>query len=751
MKKITWFLLLIFIITSCTFGAGPTSTPGPSPTLPDPQVTTISAPDAEGLVKTFLEAWDERQFDSMYEMLSPLTKDSISRVAFLERYEDVGTALALVGVEYEIVSSLINPQSAQVRYRITLKSAILGDINRETWMDLTRMEDEWKLAWRSESILPELSSENKLLLAPVVPTRANIYDREGLALATQSDTVALYLVPNEIVKDAEAGMLSTLSRLLNLPQENILSRYDDIRQYDWYVHLGEVSISEFQPFENALLAAEAVYWKTYPSRYYISAGLAPHAVGYVGLISAEELEDYQRLGYLGDEFVGKIGLENIYEDTLRGDPGGTLYLTDSDGQLEKSLVDRPSEPPSAIYSTIDRDLQEQAQKALYGLEGAIVVLERDTGAVLALVSSPGFDPNLFNPAHPYTARGGLNDIFEDINRPLFNRATHGLYPLGSTFKIITMAAALESGLYEPGTIYNCGLEFRELPGVVLYDWRYERELPGQGEISLTQGLVRSCNPYFYHIGLDLYNNGMPTALPDMAKAFGLGESTGIEIGDEPGLVPDPDTKLEKLGEEWGPQDAVSLGIGQSFLQATPLQLARYVAAVGNGGSLYRPQLVRRIQSPEGEIEQQFQPEAQDELPISSEALSAIQEAMVMVVRHEKGTARRVFLDLNLDIAGKTGTATTGDFSESHAWFAGYSFEEREDMPDIAVAVIVEYAGEGSEWAAPVFRRVVESYFFGQPYKLYPWEERIGVWKTETPTPTPGSEDVNGEGTPTPET
>jgi penicillin-binding protein 2 len=160
--------------------------------------------------------------------------------------------------------------------------------------------------------------------------------------------------------------------------------------------------------------------------------------------------------------------------------------------------------------------------------------------------------------------------------------------------------------------------------------------------------------------------------------------------------------------------------------------------------------VSRIQSPEGEVLYEFEPDEQDQLPISEETLAAIQEALVFVIRHEKGTARLRFLDLNLDIAGKTGTATSGEFTESHAWFAGYSFEGREDKPDIAVAVLVEYAGEGSEWAAPIFRRVMESYFFGQPYKLYPWEERIGVWKTETPTPTPGPEEVEGEGTPTPE-
>jgi penicillin-binding protein 2 len=750
MKKTILTLFNLLLIASCTFGSGPTSTPGPSATLPDPQVTTIAAPDAEETVRTFLDYWNERAFDRMYEMLSPLTTDSITRTAFLERYEDVGIALSLIGVDYEIVSSLINPQSAQVRYRLTLKSAVLGDVRRETWIDLTRVDNAWKIAWTSESILPELSEDKKLLLAPIVPTRANIYDRNGLALATQGEVTALWLVPNQLGdEDAEASMLSTLSRLLNRPQESILALYDDIRQYNWYVNLGEVSYEEYQPFENSILAMDGVYPRTFPSRYYISGGLGPHAVGYVGLITAEEVEDYRRLGYLGDEFVGKIGLESVYEDVLRGKPGGTLYLTDSEGQVEKAIVDKSSEAPAAVYSTIDRTLQLQAQKAIEGLEGAIVVLERDTGAVLALVSSPGFDPNLFNPAHPYSA-DGLNELFNDPDRPLFDRATHGLYPLGSTFKIITMAAALESGLYTPETIYNCGLEFRELPGVVLYDWRYERDLAGQGEISLTQGLVRSCNPWFYHIGLDLYNNGLTTALPDMAHGFGLGDPTGIEIGDEAGLVPDPESKQTQFGEEWGPQDAVSLAIGQSFLQATPLQLARYIAAVGNGGTLYQPQLVSRIQSPEGEILHEFEPEIQGQLPISEETLSALQEALLLVVRDEKGTARRRFLDLNLDVAGKTGTATTGDYTEPHAWFAGYSFEGRQDKPDIAVVVLVEYSGEGSDWAAPIFRRVMESYFFGQPYRLYPWEERIGVWKTETPTPTPGPEDIEGEATPSPE-
>lgn len=742
---------LSLLLASCTLFTDGTPTPGPSPTMPEPMVTTISAPDAEGAAKTFLNAWNERGFEDMYEMLSPLTKDGLSKAAFLERYEDVWKATYLIGVDHEIVSSLVNPEVAQVRYRVILHSAILGDITRETMMDLKRFGDEWKIAWTSEMILPELSADKKLLLAPLIPTRANIYDRNGLALVAQADMVALWLVPNQVGdEEAEEAMLVALSRLLDQPQQRIQAKYDDIREYDWWVHLGEVSLEEFQPYQGTLNSVGGVQSRSYPSRYYLSGGLAPHAVGYVSLISTEQLEQYQQKGYLGDEFVGQLGLERAYEEELRGVPGGILYLTDANGQIQQPpLTNVAAEAPLAVYSTIDRELQRQAQEAIRDFTGAIVVLERDSGAVLAMVSSPGFDPNFFDSQHPYSG-AGLQEIFGDANQPLFDRATRGLYPLGSVFKIITMAAALESGYYTPETIYNCGSDFRELPDKVYYDWTYERGLPAQGEISLEQGLIRSCNPWFYHIGNDLYNQGLTTALSDMAKGFGLGQPTGIEIGDEAGLVPDPDAKTERYGEEWGPHDAVSLAIGQSFLQATPLQLARYIAAIGNGGMLYRPQLVLRIQSPEGEVVHEFTPEAQGELPISQETLAAIQKSLVGVIRDQKGTARRRFLDLNLDVAGKTGTATTGEYSKPHAWFAGYTFEERENLPDIAVVVLTEYEGEGSEWAAPIFRRVVESYFFGQPYKLYPWEERIGVPRTETPTPTPTLEGTAVDETPTPE-
>jgi penicillin-binding protein 2 len=233
----------------------------------------------------------------------------------------------------------------------------------------------------------------------------------------------------------------------------------------------------------------------------------------------------------------------------------------------------------------------------------------------------------------------------------------------------------------------------------------------------------------------------------MAEAYGLGQSTGIEIGDASGQVPNPEMKLETTGEEWTPGDAVQLAIGQSSLQVTPLQVARFISAIGNGGTLLRPQIIEKVQTAEGEVSHEFKPDPQGQLPLDEADLGSLQEAMFGVTSSPIGTARRVLRypsTFSIKVAGKTGTAESG-LEDPHAWFAGYTLMDREDLPDIAVVVIVENQGEGSEWAAPIFRRVVEAYFFGRPYTLYRWESEIGVTRTPEPTEGPGGE--NSEATP----
>jgi penicillin-binding protein 2 len=758
LRKLILALLAFSLVLSACGNVSNGTRLGTTPELPDPVQTTESAPNPDDTARQFLEAWKVGDYAGMYQQLSDLTQDDLSLEAFTERYKDVMRSAAITSLDYQVVSSLIvSPQRAEVRFRITLTSAAVGDIIRENRIDLSRLAGEpWRIAWTDAAILPELEGGNQLSLATITPTRANIYDRNNRAFAAeatadQPNAAALWIVPNQIGdEEAEDTMLSTLRRLFDLAiVDPILERYDAIRNTDYFTPLGVAPYDDYFTVGGLLGSLGGVQASWYSTRYYTGSGLtpfgggiAPHAVGYVSQIQEAELEDYLARGYQGDEFVGRIGIERVFEDELRGVPGGTLYLTDSNGQVLQVLASRDTEPPYAIYTNLDRDLQQIAQQSIANYTGAVVVLERDTGAVLAMASSPGFDPNLFDSQNPNGPNGAFQ-MLNGANQPYVNRATQGLYPPGSIFKVITMSTAIESGKYSADTIYNCGLVWTEVPGLELFDWRYEKERPAAGEITLQQGLEYSCNPWFYHIGLGLFNEGMPTALSDMAKGFGLGQSTGIEIGDEAGTVPDPEAKLERLGEEWNFRDPVQLAIGQSFLEVTPLQMARIYAALGNGGTLYQPQLIGSIENAEGEVIQTFEPLAQGELPISENTLSEIQQGMVNVIKQPYATAYRRFLGLNLNIAGKTGTATTGEFTESHAWFAGYTSEEREDKPDIAIAVILENQGEGSDWGAPIFRRIVETYFFGRPLQLFPWEARL--WVEKTPEP----EEEGAEETPTP--
>jgi penicillin-binding protein 2 len=433
------------------------------------------------------------------------------------------------------------------------------------------------------------------------------------------------------------------------------------------------------------------------------------------------LDDYRIQGYSKGEKVGGQGLERWGESYLVGDRGGILYVVDGEGETLAQLAREEAAPASEIYTTIDKEFQLEVQKALYGYNGSIVVLELDTGRVLAMVSNPHYDPNAFN-SNYYNSNLLLQEYYKtDQKTPFLNRATQGLYPLGSVFKVITLAAALESGEFQAGDVYDCGYFFEELPGVRLNDWTYDHfleddETPPSGVLTLTEGLMRSCNPYFWHIGLDLYNKGLTDAISEMSKGFGLGSLTGIEVlEEEAGAVPVPQSEL----------DATNLAIGQGDSLVTPLQVVRFIAAIGNGGTLYRPQFIESIKTSSGEEIFSFEPQEVGELPVSAKNLAIIKNAMVQVVDNPRGTANHRIRGLQIPVAGKTGTAESGS-GESHAWFAGYTNNQNENKPDIAVVVIAENAGEGSDVAAPIFRRVVELYF-NQVLRYYPWESEIGVW------------------------
>jgi penicillin-binding protein 2 len=737
MRSLTLFLLAV-ILVAC--GPG-----GLSGELPTPQINTNSAPDPESAARSYLSAWNDGDYEAMYDLLSTDSRSSISQEDFLARYAMVATQTNLYRVDHEILQALINPQSAQVGYRLTLNSAVVDPITRETSMALVLEGGQWRVVYDDVIILPELAGGNTLSLERFVPARGDIYDRNGTAIAVNTDAVAVGVYPSLIDEDDVDTVVSELARVAGLS----ITRVNEILfpeegEPDYYEPIAEVSADEFNARAGDWNGLSGIFYQPYNTRLYTGGGVAPQTVGYYGAIPAEEVADYIPLGYQSDDNVGRMGIELWGEEFLAGKRGGILRVLNAAGEVVTILAQSQAQPAASINTTLDASLQLAAQDAIQFFTGAIVVLERDTGRVLAIVSSPGFNPT-------WADANGFNSFWQTYFDELgdaprfFNKATQGQYPPGSIFKPIPFSAALESGLWRPESTLDCVQQWYGLSGIILEDWTLEKELPPSGTLNLLQGLMRSCNPWFYQIGLDLYNNGMTDAVTEMARGFGLGSRAGIQVvPEEPGNLAAPDIQDAELGRN----QAVQQAFGQGTTLITPLQAALYAAAIGNGGTLYQPQLIESVVDANGVALLNFEPQSNGTLPISASALLNLQNAMQMVVSDPRGTAYRQFSGFQVTVHGKTGTATAGVGLEPHAWFIGYTNEGRENQPDIAIAVLVENIGDGSEFAAPIFRRVASYYFFNSPGPVFPWESNFGVFDPTYFEETPEGE--QGEGTPTPD-
>ncbi|MBE9523609.1 MAG: hypothetical protein IMY76_00825 [Chloroflexi bacterium] len=749
-RIIGWqLMLMIFMLAACNSPTplGASSTPVPeivltmTPGLPPVDVETTPVPDADAAVHAYLDAWQLSDYASMYALLTAESQASISMDDFSERYHKVAVEAALSGVEYEILSSLVRDQySAQASYRVVLHSVLVGDIQRDTVINLSLESGAWHVIWDDTLILPELADGNKLWMDRYVPSRANIYDRNGEAIVAPAKAISVGIVPGHINPKQEEEQLEDLQWLTGLHPNTIAAMYAEYPLgADWYLPLGEVlydRVAKYYDVENGYDDGVLIMYP-FESRYYFENGIAPQTVGYTSQIQADEGDDFLQAGYRLDEMVGRQGIEKWGEAYLTGQRGGALYVLNSENQVVTQLADQDALPAHPITTTLDMNLQLAAQVALQKFSGAVVVMEVDTGRVLAMASSPWYDPNAFETSN-YNYSFQLENIYSPYGgQPLFNRATQGQYPLGSVFKVITMAAGLESGYYSPQSLYDCQYTFTEISSIApRYDWTWDHFLeddktPPSGELTLVEGLMRSCNPFFWHIGLDLYRQGQTEAVSEMARAFGLGEITGIQgVEESTGQIPNPGDEV----------DAINLAIGQGASLVTPLQVAQFIAAIGNGGTIYLPQIIETVGLTGEEPIFAFEPIVKSELPIAEETLSAIQKGMTMVVENRRGTAQnilRAFSANVIPLSGKTGTAETS-LDQSHAWFAGYTRANRANKPDIAVVVIAEHAGEGSEIAAPIFRAMVQQYFEGRRTYILPWESSIGVVATPEPeeTPTP---------------
>jgi len=737
MKALRWinYILILAFLSSCSAGANgsgvgiPNLFTTPTP-LPTAHANVTPAPDAQSAITAYLQALQMDDYAGMYDMLSQSSRTAITIEDFSKRYNDALNTMSAASIEYTINSSLLSPYAAEVAYSITYKTVLAGDIQRNIVVHLVNEEGIWKVQWDEAMILPELAGGNSLAMEYSIPARGNIYDREGKPIVTQADAFAFGIQTEQVDLKMINTLVTDLGRLCGFDPEYIRDQIDANGPGN-YLPMCEGTREEAQRLLS-ISPGGLVISDEYNSRYYFKTGLAPQAVGYTQLISPTQLDEYRRLGYNGSEKVGQSGIELWAEDYLAGKHGGVLRVVGPEGQIISTLGQSSPEPADSVYLTINENMQFYAQQAIDYFRGAIVVMEVDTGRIIAMASAPDFDPNYFEANNPNA--GGSNLLTEGA---LLNRATQGQYPLGSAFKTITMAAALESGLYLKDTTYDCQYEFKELGDPILRDWTWQHcqdaiavgefcddsSTTPSGLLTLQEGLMRSCNPYFWHIGLDLFNYDRQTDIAKMARNFGLGAPTGIEqVEENSGQITDPVTTI----------NAVNQSIGQGDMLVTPLQVARFMAAIANGGTLYRPQIVEKIQPVEGDTKLNFRPEATGTLNVNPKNLDIIREALLMVTQNPRGTARFNLRGLQFDVAGKTGTAESGS-GKSHAWFAGYTLNEADTgQPDIAIAVIVENIGEGSEYAVPIFRAMVETYYYGTP-QTKPWYGPVG----EPPyTPTP---------------
>jgi penicillin-binding protein 2 len=720
-------LILVVALGSCTLrpanGGQTTTDPGDQPPTQNgefapPSQTVIPVPDPSEAARAYLSAWNNFDYEGMYNQLTTLSRDSISYEDFSYRYRDVEQQVVMIGIDFEILQDLVSPSHAQVAFKSTLKSSIVGNLDVQTQMDLSIENGVWKVVWDDALIMPELANGNRLSMETIWPTRGLIYDHTGATLAADTRAVALFIVPSAVEEDQLGSLISALQRATGI--NATYWSYQITKEDNPYViPLIEIPYSQFEEYEGLLSnhynALGAEVFNTHLS-YINQAGA--HSVGWVGPIPAEEVADWVERGYPMGAQIGRSGVEAWGQEMLSGRPSADLYVVTPDNLLLTRLATADTMPSQSIYTTLEKELQRWAQLSLQNLTGAVVVLERDSGRVLAMASSPTFDPNYADLNNPNSLWG---TYFPDDQGRFFNRATQGQYPPGSIFKVITLSAALESGEVNANDMLECGYEWEGPGNVVLTDWTLEKERPASGNLTAVEGLMRSCNIWFYQMGYDLYNAGFTDGIAEMARGFGLGTPTGLDIfPEESGQIVNPDDQEGAQG--WF--NSVQQAIGQSNTLITPIQAAVYSAALGNGGTLYRPQMIERVENVAGDTTFEFTPVVNGELPISANTLTAVREGMLLVTQNTRGTAYNTFVNRNIKVWGKTGTAQNPG-GDPHAWFIGYTDEQDENRPDIAAVVLVENIGDGSEFAAPIFRRLMEVYFYDRPLSAFPWENRIG--------------------------
>jgi cell division protein FtsI/penicillin-binding protein 2 len=716
------------------------------------------------VVESFLTAWAAQDFQAMHSLLSPRSVEIYPYEDFEALYRNTHANIGFANVSYTLGDVNEQGNSAAITYDVVLNTNAFDDISDTgRIMRLVRDGDKWEIAWSPMDIINGMTANVILDPSRVFPDRGNIYDREGRALVTENGrSIRLVLRLSDMRGETECTEL--LSRIMLRPISYFSQLYIDYRAADSAFFVGELEGEIYSRYQNDLInfcgtdidlefigakATEA------SGRSYFGNGALAHVTGYFGYMTTE-VAAWQARGYSDRDWVGGAGIEYSFQDTLAGTPDQSLRLIDSSGAILRTLGSAEGTPSAPLQLTIDRELQWNTAQAFsdawnyaannwvtVATGGAAVVMDVNTGAVLSMFSFPSYDPRIFYPdssyyntstvfaqAVPQISRANSNDPILTLGPALHNRAYSEQYAPGSTFKIVSALAAADSGTWRPEQIFDCQLrwEGRDLGDSREFrtDWRTEDDNDPAGEITMAQALTTSCNPFFWEVGALMYRRD-PNMVYNYARQFGLGQRTGLVglTNEASGNVPQPGATDQALNNV----------IGQGDTTVTALQMARLVAAVANGGTLYKPYIVQQVGGFDGvPVTESFEPIIAGQLDVSPEALATVQQGMCDVPTDPNfGTSYLIFDDNAYGAppyssCGKTGTAEATP-SAPIGWYVAYA---PADNPVIAIAVVVPNSRHGSEVAAPITRRILDHYF-GAPVVNFPdwWIENEYI-----PVPVP---------------
>ncbi|MEA3487519.1 MAG: penicillin-binding protein 2 [Thermodesulfobacteriota bacterium] len=559
--------------------------------------------------------------------------------------------------------------------------------------------------------LRKRSENNRVRIQEIKPLRGLIMGTHGNILVDNQSSFDISIIP-EAAKDIEAVM-NKLANLCDLGEDTISCENASLNSGRPFVPVRickNIDRDKLAIVETNSLDLPGVVVDVVPVREYIYGEMMAHILGYVGNISSSELEKDVYSGYRSNDIVGKYGIEKSLDRYLKGESGGEQVEVDVAGRRLNVLGGIKPVSGYNIVLNIDADLQKICRNAFQEKAGTAIVMDPRTGSVMAMINRPSFDPNLFN-------RGISGDRWKKLTTdplcPLQNRAVSGQYPPGSTYKMVVAAAALEEGLITENTEIFCNGTY-QMGNRTFRCWKKR----GHGMANLHRAIVESCDVYFYHLGEML---GVDK-LAEYAGKFGFGYKTGISLpGEKRGLVPTKEWKLRRYGEPWQKGETTSLAIGQGFTLVTPLQLLRAYCAIANGGILYKPRLIKRIETTDGQVVEEFPPEKERIVPVSRKNIDILRYALWGAVNEPHGTGWALKRK-GRDVCGKTGTAQVIGMSQDeekpdveevpykyrdHALFV--CFAPYKD-PAIAILVIVEHGGHGGSVAAPIARRIVDGYF-----------------------------------------